>query len=293
MVRLVRCLVAVLFGLGGTDVGTRVMPGVAVKPGTGTGTFAPFENPPARFSRNLDRPPFAGEAAEIDMMAGRLNKLPVSWFYKTTLELAGEHRLRLRTRGCAGTGDTALLVTFSDGAKSFTAFDDDGNQGDGNGHCSLIELGSRSDLTKYTIYVLSMKRATSLATLESSRAVGGPVWNTITTDHFGGTLVRVGPLRKGDFVKVETASDGKGNDPTRMVLFEPPALGASLVEREAIFNDEQSSSDRDPRGNKNFKSPFSLKGKIRPKSWSRIGELSGYRSARSAKFRGVLASWVN
>ena len=52
-------------------------------------------------------------------------------------------------------------------------------------------------------------------------------------------------------------------------------------------------------GNKNFKSPFSPKGKIRPNllavkhalSRSRIVELSG--SARSAKFRGVLASWVN
>jgi hypothetical protein len=219
--------------------------------GTTSGTVEPSRtsepSPRAPTSRNLDRPPFPAIDAEVDMPAGRLNKLPVSWFYMTRIaQPSGSHRLRVRTRGCAGAADTALLVTYDDGTSRFAAFDNDGNTGEGNGRCSLVDLGEKTAAATYAVYVFSMTRATSHAAVEISKSAGEPSWAALTEDDFGGTLVRVGALRRGEFVKVETENDGTGNDPTRLVLFEPPPAGSTIVGRAAIFNDIQSTSDLDP-----------------------------------------------
>ena len=196
-------------------------------------------------SRNLDAEILGpGDRAEIDMLPGRLHKLPVSWFERRTVRVDGAHRMLFRTTGCAGAADTGLVVTWAEHGRSYTAFDNNSNKGHGNGRCSLIDTGDHKISVTYMVYVFSMTRGTSRASLQSST---GGVWTTQSTDDYGGTLVRVGALQSGDFLQVQTASDGVGDDGTQMLLFQPPASGATQVAKAAIFNAQQSTADRDPR----------------------------------------------
>jgi hypothetical protein len=205
---------------------------------------------------NLDAellPP--GGSAEIDMLPGRLTKLPVSWFEQRSIGVTGAHRMIFRTTGCTGTADTGLVVTWAEtdnfgpapravpNVTYYTTFDNNGNNGSGNGRCSLIDTGTHTKGVTYTVYVFSMTRATSRASLQYS--IGG-AWTTLSTDDYGGTLVRVGALQNGDFLQVRTASDGTGNDGTQMLLFEPPAPGTTRVSKAAVFNAQGSNTDRDP-----------------------------------------------
>ncbi len=213
-------------------------------------------------SRNLDEPvPPASGLFEIDMQPGRINKVPVSTFYQGTINPTFAHSLRLRTVGCTGLADTAIIATWSEGkapfATFFTGFANDGQPG-GNGRCSFLDLGSQPSGRTYSVYVVSMTRATSFATLQVSTD-GGTTWTDKVTDNFGGTVVRVGPLQPGDFVEVQTASNGQatidlpfplppipGQEGTRMLLFAAPPAGTPFHARAAMFSDGASASDADP-----------------------------------------------
>lgn len=196
---------------------------------------------PPLASRNLDAPGLGpGKSAEIDLIAGRLSNVPVSWFHRGTYQFSGVHPVSFRTSGCTGTADTGLIVTWSEGGKSHTAFDNDGN-----GKCSLVDTGLHTATINYTLYAFSMVRATSRANLEYSLN-NGSTWKPITSGEFGGTLVRVGALSAGDFLQVQTPSDGIGDDGTRLLLFEPSGTGA-IVQKAPRFNDANSSADADPK----------------------------------------------
>jgi len=185
-------------------------------------------------------------AYEVDMRAGREGKVPVSWFWTTTLAPTVAHRMRFRTRGCAGLSDTGMMVTWSEGGRTYTAFDDNGAVGDGNGRCSDIDTGYHAGAVTYAVYVFSMARGTSRATFEWSTD-GGLTWPQRYTDNFGGTLVRVGAMSAGDYVQVLTPTDGVGDESTRIALFEAPAAGTGRVERAVLTHDGAIVGDRDPR----------------------------------------------
>jgi len=195
-------------------------------------------------TRNLDAPLLgAGDSAEIDMIAGRLNKVPASWFSRLSYSVPNRHRVAFRTIDCEEGADTGLIVTWSDiRTGPHTAFNNDGS---GLGRCSSIDTGFHPRAVTYTIYAFSMIRGTSRATLQVS--VDGQRWSTITTDNFGGTVVRVGALRAGDYVQVQTPDDGTFQDGTQMLLFQPPPGESVVVRKAAIFNDEENGVDRDPR----------------------------------------------
>jgi hypothetical protein len=197
---------------------------------------------PAVPSRNLDDPLLgAGDSAEIDMIPGRLNKVPVSWFLKYTHRIEVPQRVAFRTIGCADPADTGLIVTWNDVTGPHTAFNNDGV---GQGRCSYIDTGFHPRPIAFTLYVFSMIRGTSRATLQVS--LDREPWKTLATDDFGGTVVRVGALQAGDYVEVRTPSDGHGNDGTRMLLFQVPTEQSGIVNTAAIFNEEQNSGDQDP-----------------------------------------------
>src|SRR5262245_45775253 len=95
---------------------------------------------PAIASRNLDAGPLPrGGSATIDMIAGRLNKLPVSWFGRYQRYVpANVSKVTFRTSDCQGEADTGLMVTWRQLVPSgrdstrwatFSVFDNDGNTG--------------------------------------------------------------------------------------------------------------------------------------------------------------------
>jgi hypothetical protein len=171
---------------------------------------------------------------ERDMVAGRLSKLPVSWFYKTTVNFTNGLAARAvcQTNDC----DTGMLVV----ANGSAWYNDDTTCNGGNGKGSFVEIEGSGQAD---IYVFSQHRATSQATIQVDRGGG---WETLATENVGGALVKVGPLQNGDFLEVQSrqrTTGGSGNDDnTHMVLFnfEAPGNGAR-------YSDNRSSGDWDPR----------------------------------------------
>ena len=193
----------------------------------------------------------AEETAVIDMVPGRLNKVPVSRYYKATFSSAtGLHVKTL----CLEDNDSGLLLETN----GKPLFNDDSSLAGGNGKGSYVRSPISQSVStgipiSYNVYVFSMRRATSSCRLLVSHD-GGKTWqlqpgsNDVNPSiRFGGTLVQVGPLRVGDYLEVQTADNGKGVQnltDTEMLLFD-----AADAEKTVKYSNDQSSSDADPRIN--------------------------------------------
>jgi hypothetical protein len=174
------------------------------------------------------------------LSAGRLNKLHVSWFYKTTL--TSRHGLILKAV-CNGDNDTGILV--ASGGRAY--FNDDSPQAGGNGRGSFISLSGGPAPVSYDVYVFSMRRATSYAVVSWGNSLTA-FMHLLAQDHFGGALVDVGPLRNGDFLEVQSGrphdEEFETNNPydTQMALFDADDNNQPL-----LYNDDRSEDYRDPR----------------------------------------------
>jgi hypothetical protein len=193
----------------------------------------------------------AEQTAVIDMVPGRLNKVPVSGYYKATFSSAtGLHVKTL----CLEDSDSGMLLESN--AKAL--FNDDSSLAGGNGKGSYLRSPISQSVstgipTSYNVYVFSMRRASSSCRLFISRDNGKsweiqPGSNDVDPSiRFGGTLVKVGPLRAGDYLEVQTADNGKGVQnltDTDMLLFD-----AADAQKAVKYSNDQSSSDADPRIN--------------------------------------------
>ncbi len=195
---------------------------------------------PLRQTSSLDRPaPKSGAQYEL---VGRIAKVPVSSFFKTTLTVPAGTDLQLKTPCSQSVGvgaafrvcDTGMIVTFRQGSRDFTLFNDDGPLAEvgGNGHGSYVRTGLFWADMQVTVFVFSMRRATSSTQLLENRGLGWiPVGMPLDV---GGTLVGVGPLQNGDFIEVTTQSNGAGDDNTQMLLFSP-----DTPRRAALFNQDR------------------------------------------------------
>lgn len=190
--------------------------------------------------------------AEIEMYGGRLSRVPASAAYRTSLSLDGWHRFQVRNRGCSGDEDTAMLVTFTLDGKSYTYVNDDHSLGEGNGRCSFVDAGWRYGRVIYQVTVFSQRRSTARLNLwkTTGKGDGWQLWKD--GENVGGTLIRLGAMADGEYVEVETRSDGMDEENTALVLFQAPATlrndGTDRVEHAAIYGSDQDYfRDRDPR----------------------------------------------
>jgi hypothetical protein len=195
---------------------------------------------------------FAEQTAVIDMVPGRLNKVPVSGYYKATF--SSPTGLHVKTL-CLDNNDSGLLLESNGKA----LFNDDSALAAGNGKGSYLRTPISQSVstgipTSYNVYVFSMRRASSSCRLFISRD-NRKTWqlqpgssNDVNPSiRFGGTLVKVGPLRAGDYLEVQTADNGEGVQnltDTDMLLFD-----AADVEKTIKYSNDQSGSDADPRIN--------------------------------------------
>jgi hypothetical protein len=104
---------------------------------------------------------FAEPTATVDMVPGRLTKMPVSGYYKATFSSAtGLHVKTL----CLEDNDSGLLLETNGKA----LFNDDSSLAGGNGKGSYVRSPISQSVstgipTSYNVYVFSMRRATLLA----------------------------------------------------------------------------------------------------------------------------------
>jgi hypothetical protein len=172
------------------------------------------------------------------MIGGRLNKLPVSWYYHTAIR--SETGLEAKTECSAqGSGDTGIILATS----RYAIMNDDSPVAGGNGKGSYVASPDVT-MTDYHLYVFSMRRGTSRCTLYT-RSAPSATWRKQVTEEFGGTVVAVGPMRPGDFLEVQSPG-GSGRpsdeDDTQMVL-----IDAGNADRGFRYSDDRTGSDHDPR----------------------------------------------
>jgi hypothetical protein len=212
--------------------------------------------------RNPADPPMSRGPAALDLLSGHHAKLPVSWFFTGTKTVGtgttGAHTFQVKTFECSG--DTGIFVRGSGAAGGYTGswYNDDGPIGSGGAGGTSPDKGSEvtargTGLTSFTVYVFSQTRATAFCSLWFR--IDGGAWQYWMSDHFGGALVELGALRAGDFVRVDTDTDG-GNpgseDDTQMLVFDVtlPATRAPGVTysgiNQPVANDNRSFVDRDP-----------------------------------------------
>lgn len=214
----------------------------------------------------LDRPRPRWSGAQVDMISGRLSKLPVSPFWSNHDEplargtLSGDHDIAFRTvcdmdRTRAGECDTGLVVTWKSCSWSGTCAtphtlfnDDDGDphaHGTGSGTGSFVDPPRQPyGVDGYRVYAFSMNRGSSWSRVEYS-VDGGQTWTALTHERWiGGTLVSVGPMADGEWLEVQTRTDGQGHDGTELLLFRPDQTGTSTPA--ALYSDGQG-TDLDPR----------------------------------------------
>jgi hypothetical protein len=207
-------------------------------------------------THDLERPRPAAPA-EHEMIAGRLAKLPVSFYWKGTRrigEAGRSHHFEVQTFNCSG--DSGLLVhvkTASGGHVASLYNDDVAPGGGGTGpKSSHVDARSRMGALEYDVYVFSQTRATTFCSVWYR--VSGDAWTFWLADHFGGTLVDVGPMPGADFLEVQTFDNGADprND-TQMVLFDLGTAGCTGAAGQVcagthapqVGNDRM--GDRDPR----------------------------------------------
>lgn len=201
------------------------------------------------------------------MLEGRVSRLPVSAFHQQII--TSTTGLELRTR-CLGENDTGMIVDMSSNpmtdtlepiprglshtlppTRLTTLYNDDHPSAEGN-HlgsyiCATCQSPAPPTSIRATVYVFSQRRATAYCTLEKKEPTG---WQPLTNppfQHFGGTLVDVGPLQPHDYLEVQTQDftgwpDYQAKDyDTRMLLFQPTSPANGL-----LYN-ENARSDRDPK----------------------------------------------
>ncbi len=225
-----------------------------------------FISPVVRSS--LDAPPPA-PPAEFDLAAGRLNKLPVNWYWKQTdfrplinadKVVIGNHALRVYAEHTAGDVVAFLVQVKTLAGGHVSAHFSKDKEADNR---TYIELQEQPEARKYDIYAFSLKRATAYCALKY-KVKTGLVWplNFATIPpsggrgnptHIGGTLVRVGALRLGDFLEVQTAGDNRGANgdfqDTQMLLFDlgpGSCLTKCQTQNQPRYGDNQLSGDLDP-----------------------------------------------
>jgi hypothetical protein len=207
--------------------------------------------------------------AEYDPMPGRLGKLPASFLFRQTFSADGAHQLRIMTI-CPTDGDTGMVV--HDPALNRTYYNDDADGLDqfyvgSNGKGSYIDLGPREASARYTVYVFSKRRATSKCQIRFSTVLGTPSYQNYDGNgwkyewitpasagyyrEFGGSLVKTGPMRPGDFLEVQTAPTEDWAFATHMALFQiprdTPNTAGAFVMGAPLYSGRQSRSDLDPR----------------------------------------------
>lgn len=206
--------------------------------------------------------------AEYDPMPGRLGKLPASYLFSDTFTVPGAHHFRIMTI-CPTDGDTGMVV--HDPAWNRTWYNDDGAGLDqhivgSNGKGSFVDLGPRDSMGSYTVYIFSKRRATSKCQIRYSTAPGtgfenyeGNGWKRETVlpatlgyyREFGGSLVKTGPMRPGDFLEVQGPLGLDFDYATHMALFqiahESPNTRGTWVTGAPIYAGRQSETDLDPR----------------------------------------------
>lgn len=175
----------------------------------------------------------------LDMTAGRLTKTPASvlynweWFFTTTFRV----RVICASEPC----DTGLLVVVN--GRAWYNDDDPETMGKGSYICVTCDEPALQN-TNAMIYVFSQQRHSSEAVLYVDSGFG---WVKATQRHFGGTVIKVGPLRQGDFLEVQADQRQNStlpfdNNDTHMVLFNPNRLSNGV-----IYNNNRAARDWNPR----------------------------------------------
>lgn len=230
----------------------------------------------ARDRAAIDRPATPALAApdaiaDFDLTSGRLNRVPVSWYWAGQVWYPAYHQLFVRTLCAEARDDTTLIVTAVDElGRQETRYSDDTSHpeaGMGASRCSFVDLGYRTAATRYYVHVISKGRATARATVQY-RLPYGPIPSTVypfipatngwydapSNDgqlgftEIGGTLVKVGPLQLGDSLEVQTVDQGHSggtaanlND-TQLILFQlPPGLAenSATIGNSGLWNDNK------------------------------------------------------
>ncbi|MBI4509296.1 MAG: hypothetical protein HY698_06645 [Deltaproteobacteria bacterium] len=188
--------------------------------------------------------------AELELRTGRATKIPVSWFAQYSLTLSNAHDVMFRAVCSAadsevGRCDTGLLVSWGVSSSLFNDNDTSpGAHGAGPGG-SFVDPPAQAATTQYTVRAFSLMRATSRTRVQYSTN-GGATWASLSgTVEVGGTVVRVGALQVGDYLEVESHSNGAGHADTNLVLFST----TPAPERPVLATNDQSATDRDPRLN--------------------------------------------
>lgn len=220
-------------------------------------------------AENLDSNLPRASTHELEMTAGRLNKVPVSgaWYGQFTFTsgpLVTGYLVDLRVQCVAGDQaaadecDPGLLVvaTGADGQVRNVAYNNDHPNAGGNGLGSFLSLGQgRSQTVTYKVVVYSHHRGTSRVNIRWAWHAADVLTDWATVRPFvdpvnparqltglnqvvGGVLVKLGPVNASDRFNVRTVDDGVAAG-TRMWLFNP-------TRRAFAFVDGPVSGDLDP-----------------------------------------------
>lgn len=237
-----------------------------------------------RWSSPLDAPPaFAVPSpvapsviAEAELVSGRLHDVPATTFYKTTKTINGSHSFAAKVSCTATTSDPApdpgliVHVKNTDGTTVKVMFNAEALCLGGcttPAYSAWLFTGARATTTTYDIYAFSQKRSTAPCDVFFNSTGSASAWTKITGSpaELGGTLVHVGALATGEFLEVQTPSDGNDDasgsyfsnaENTKMLLFD---LGAAPTDCRSlayasctgtntpVYNLNRSATDFDPR----------------------------------------------
>ncbi|RIK32804.1 MAG: hypothetical protein DCC55_36185, partial [Chloroflexi bacterium] len=197
----------------------------------------PMEDAPAVLAAS------ATQNGPLEMVAGRMTKVPAGHLYKVQWFFTSKLRVRVlcEREPC----DTGLLVVANN--RSWYNDDDPEAQGTGKGSyvCVTCDAPTLQNMNA-DIYVFSQTRSWSEAVLYVDNGSG---WVQATRRHFGGTLVKVGPLRPLDYVEVQADRHANSslpfdNNDTHMVLFDP-----DRPQNGALYNNDRATGQWNPRIN--------------------------------------------
>lgn len=189
---------------------------------------APLAAQPEELAQERKRPQLTAGSTLIpgalDMIPGRLTKVPAGYLFKRSFWFT--KRFEARTV-CVGACDTAMLVVTAGGA---WFNDDDPTGGRGSYICVTCDNPALQNMPA-EVYIFSKERSSAKAKLYIDDGYGSRL---MAEGAFGGTLVQVGPLQKGDFLQVQADRLSNStvtfdNNDTHMVLFNPDQLANGVL----------------------------------------------------------------
>jgi endonuclease/exonuclease/phosphatase family metal-dependent hydrolase len=189
---------------------------------------------------DLDAPEPSDGMGQLEMMSGRMTKVPVSWYWTneyTPPSDSSATSVAFRSScsvsaSAAGYCDTAMIATWevcdANSCKDYAAVNDDDpdpeQHGTGSGRGSYVKVDLRRQIAdSISLTVFSRQRATSKTSVEYSLDNGGSWSKLASSMHVGGTVVDVGPLIAGDTLEVMTRREGILDQATQMLLFSDEA----------------------------------------------------------------------